>query len=82
MSDAGHDIHSAFPAEAAALQRLKVESPAFRAIAARYHALARIIHRIEAGIEPASDERTETLKKERLALLDRVAALVAAREAA
>jgi uncharacterized protein YdcH (DUF465 family) len=34
--------------------------------------LNREIHRIDSGIEPASDDRTEALKKERLSLLDGV----------
>lgn len=82
MSDHGHDLHSAFPADAAALQRLKIERPDFRAIVTRYHDVARIIHRIETGLEPAGDARLEELKKERLALLDRVADLIAERRAA
>ena len=82
MSDHGHDLHSAFPADAATLQRLKIERPDFRSIAARYHDVARIIHHIESGLEPAGDARLEELKKERVALLDRVAGLVAERKVA
>jgi uncharacterized protein YdcH (DUF465 family) len=36
----------------------------------------REIHRIDSGIEPASDDRTEALKKERLSILDQVAVMV------
>jgi uncharacterized protein len=82
MSDHGHDLHSAFPEDSEALQLLKIESPEFRAIASRYHEVARIIHRAEAGLEPVGDVQLEEWKKERLALLDRVAGLVAERRAA
>lgn len=78
MSEAGHDLHSAFPGKAAAFARLKAASPHFRSLVERYHDVAREIHRIESGIEPTSDERLETLKKERLRLLDTAAAAVAA----
>jgi hypothetical protein len=77
MSDNGHDLHDVFPGAEEALHRLKLESRAFRALADRYHALAKAIHRIEAGIDPASDERLDAMKKERLSILDAVAALVA-----
>jgi len=41
-------------------------------LAERYHVLNREIHRIDSGIEPASEDRTEELKKERLSLLDTI----------
>ncbi len=36
----------------------------------------REVHRIEAETEAASDERTEELKRKRLALLDEITAIV------
>ena len=82
MSDHGHDLHDAFPNEAAALHRLKLESEGFRQLAERHHRIAREIHRIEAGLEAAAEARLEALKKERLAILDDVARLVAGPRAA
>lgn len=38
----------------------------------------REIHRIESEVEAASDERLEALKKERLQLLDEIAAMLEA----
>lgn len=78
MSEAGHDLRSVFPAHAAAIAQLKVESQAFHALTDRYHDVARTLHRIEAGLEPASDLRCEELKKERLRLLDEVSQLLRA----
>ncbi|MFZ1738583.1 YdcH family protein [Sphingorhabdus sp.] len=42
----------------------------------KYHELNREIHRIEAGVEASSDARAEDLKKERLVLLDEIAAMI------
>ncbi|MDX3910959.1 MAG: DUF465 domain-containing protein [Sphingobium sp.] len=77
MSENGHDLHAEFPAHREILHRLKVEDAAFRDVSDRYHAVAQEIHRIENGIEPASDQRLEDLKKQRLATLDQVASLIA-----
>lgn len=71
-----HDLHSEFPQHGDILTALKQDSAAFRALAERYHTVNREIHRIETGIEPASDDRLETLKKQRLAMLDEVNAAI------
>lgn len=80
MSEVGHDLHAAFPQDAAILHSLKLEDAHYREVAARYHDMTREISRIESGIEASSDERLENLKKERLAMLDEVAGLIAARK--
>lgn len=82
MSHVPHELHDEFPADAATLQRLKQSDGRFQSVAEQYHALNREIHRIESGVEPASDERTETLKKQRLALLDEVATMIGRSKAA
>ena len=80
MSEVGHDLHSLFPADASHLHALKVESGPFRSLAERHHLLSREIARIEDGLDPASDERLEELKKQRLDLLDQVAAMISQRK--
>lgn len=77
MSEVGHDLHALFPGEASHLHALKVESGPFRGLAERHHRLSREIARIESGLDVASDERFEELKKQRLDLLDQVAAMIA-----
>lgn len=63
--------------------RLKQDNAHYARLADEYHTVNRVVHRIEAETEPASDERLEALKKQRLALLDAITAIVAeAREAA
>lgn len=82
MSSHGHDLSILFPEDGELLHRLKLDNAHFRRLADEHHALSKEIERIEAGIEPASDERAEELKKERLAALDGIAALVAGAKAA
>lgn len=78
MSDQEHSLVNEFPADKEILHRLKLEDQHFAKVSARHHELNKEIHRIESGIEAASDERLEELKKERLSLLDEVAEMVAA----
>jgi uncharacterized protein YdcH (DUF465 family) len=82
MSEQGHDLHSAFPADGAILQTLKVQDGHFRSLAEQYHELTQEILRVESGLEAASDVRLEALKKRRLGMLDEVASLIATRKAA
>lgn len=81
MSDQGHDLASLFPEDGALLHQLKIDNAHFRRLAEEHHALTKEIEQIETGIAPASDERTEELKKERLAALDGIAALLAGAKA-
>jgi Uncharacterized protein conserved in bacteria len=71
-----HELHDEFPHDAEALHRLKLENAHFARLAERHHEVNREIHRIESEIEAASDERIEALKKERLHLLDEIAAML------
>jgi uncharacterized protein YdcH (DUF465 family) len=76
MSHILHDLHSEFPEDSATLHQLKLENRHFQTLSERYHEVNKEVHRIESGIEAASDERAETLKKERLKLLDDVAIMI------
>ena len=71
-----HELADAFPRDAEALRRLKATDARFARLAARHHEVNREIHRIECETEAASDERLEALKKERLGLLDQIAAML------
>jgi uncharacterized protein YdcH (DUF465 family) len=77
MSHTPHELADAFPQDAAVLHQLKLEDAHFAKLADTYHELNREIHRIESEVEAASDERAETLKKQRLALADEIGAIVA-----
>jgi len=77
MSHVAHDIATEFPNDTAILHELKLADAHFRASSDRYHEINREIHRIETTVEPASNERLEDLKKQRLAILDDVAQAIA-----
>lgn len=76
MSESGHDIHAHFPEHRDALHALKLNSPHYRELSDRYHGLAQRIARIEEGLEPVSDDLLEELKKQRLDILDKIAAMI------
>ena len=76
MTHVSHELHDEFPADAEILHKLKVSDAHFAKLADHYHDLHREIHRIEAGIEAASDARAEELKKERLSILDQVSVMI------
>ena len=76
MTHVPHELHDEFPDDAEALHRLKLENAHFAKLAEAYHEINREIHRIEAEVEPASDQRTEELKKRRLSLKDEIAGIL------
>ena len=82
MSHTPNDLREEFPEAVDVLHQLKVHNAHFATLAERYHDLNREIHRIETDLEPASDARVEALKKQRLALLDDISAIVAKAKAA
>jgi uncharacterized protein YdcH (DUF465 family) len=71
-----HELHEEFPHDARLLHLLKLADAHFCNLAARYHALNRSIHRIEAEVECASDMYLTRLRKQRLMLLDEIAAII------
>jgi uncharacterized protein YdcH (DUF465 family) len=82
MSNTPHQLGDQFPHDHALLHELKLHNPHFVTLAERYQVLNGEIHRIEAGLETPSDDYTETLKKQRLALVDEIAAMLAKAKAA
>lgn len=82
MSHTPHELADAFPQDRDLIHRLKLEDAHFARLAEEYHAVNRTVHRIESEVEPASDERAEGMKKQRLALADELAAILAKARAA
>lgn len=78
MSHTPHELADEFPDATDKLHQLKVENAHFGKLSTLYHELNREIHRIEAGVEAASDLRVEDLKKQRLGLLDEIGGMLAA----
>jgi len=82
MSHVAHDLHAEFADDVEILHELKLSDGHFRAVSERYHDVNKEIHRIESEVEAASDERAEELKKQRLLILDEVAAMISKAKAA
>ena len=81
--DTPNELTTIFKRDRELMTHLKGNDAHFARLAEEYHEINRQVHRIEAETEPASDERFETLKKQRLSLLDQITAIVSkAREAA
>lgn len=78
MSHVPHELHEEFPDAGDALHRLKTSDAHFARLADEYHEINRHVHRIESEVEATSDEVLEDLKKKRLLLKDKIAALLAA----
>jgi uncharacterized protein len=78
MTHTPHDLHTEFPDDGAVLHALKMNNAHFQSRADSYHDINREIHRIEAGVDAASDARIEELKKTRLVLLDDISSKIAA----
>ena len=78
MSHIPQSLHEIYPADAALLRNLKADDARFQQLATRLAELDEAVHAIDQGTDPASDERAEATSRERLAILDEIAAIVAA----
>lgn len=76
MTHVPHELHEEFPQDHEVLHRLKVEDSHFARLADEYHQINREIHRIEAGVEPSSDKRSEDLRQKRRVLKDEIAGMI------
>ncbi len=76
MSHVPHELHAEFPDDAETLHQLKLSDAHFQKVSDEYHDVNREIHRIEAEVDHASDQRLEDLKKQRLSLLDEVSQMI------
>jgi uncharacterized protein len=69
-TDLHHPLIHELPQHRDTIHRLKMEDAHFRRLFDEYHVLDREVVRIEEEIEPASDARTEELKRRRCHLKD------------
>ncbi len=74
MSHIPQSLHDLYPNDTELLRRLKGQDAHFQHLAARLEALDDAMHAIDSGADPASDERAEETSRERLAVLDQLAA--------
>jgi uncharacterized protein YdcH (DUF465 family) len=78
MTHLPKSLHDIYQNDADLLRRLKTGDGHFQHLAARLDELDDAVHAIDSGTDPASDERAEDTSRERLAILDQIAALVSA----
>lgn len=77
MTHTPHELPEIFPSDVDLIHELKEQNAHFAKVAEQHHEVNRAIHRIESEIEPASDMHVENLKKQRLALQDEAAEMLA-----
>ena len=70
MINEAHDFVSEFPEYKEVIHKLKMSNAHFAKQFEEYNQINKDILRIETGVENASDEHTENLKKQRLNLKD------------
>jgi uncharacterized protein len=78
MSHVPHELHEEFPQDAEKIHTLKIGNAHFARLANSYHEINRAIHRVEAEVEPTSDDILEEMKKKRLYLKDEIASMLRA----
>jgi uncharacterized protein YdcH (DUF465 family) len=71
-----HSLVKELPEMREKIHQLKTSNNHFAKLFEKYDAVEHEVHRIESGAEAASDERLETLKKQRLNLKDELFAML------
>lgn len=73
MSNTPHTLGEEFPGQMDQIHALKVADPAFARLLESYDAVNDAIHRAETNVEPVGQDHETALRKERLAIKDRIA---------
>lgn len=85
MSETSEHLDAAlaeeFAGHGATIHRLKTADERFKSLMQRNHALWLEIQAIQTNLKPADDSVLESLRRQRLALLDEIGAKIAAAEA-
>ena len=76
-----HDLLHELPESKEAIHQLKTSNSHFAKLFDEYHDLDHEVHRIETGVENASDEYLEEQKKKRLHLKDQLYTMIREHEA-
>jgi uncharacterized protein YdcH (DUF465 family) len=77
MSHTPHELAEEFPQDAEKIHELKVSNPHFAKLMDAYHEVNRAVHRAESGVEPVDDLTETKMRKERMALKDEIAGMLA-----
>ncbi|NKX43485.1 YdcH family protein [Roseicyclus persicicus] len=77
MSHTPHELAEEFPQDAAKIHALKTSDAHFAKLMDAYHEVNRAVHRAESGVEPVDDFTDQKMRKERMALKDQIATILA-----
>jgi uncharacterized protein YdcH (DUF465 family) len=77
MSHPPHELADDFPQDVEKIHELKVSNPHFARLMEAYHDVNRAVHRAESGVEPVDDFTETKMRKERMALKDEIASMLA-----
>ena len=77
MAHTPHELAEDFPEHASKIHDLKMNDAHFARLADEYHTVNREVHRVESGVEAASQEREEELRRTRMRLKDEIAGILA-----
>ncbi|MBU6406688.1 MAG: hypothetical protein KGS44_06075 [Alphaproteobacteria bacterium] len=80
MTALSHDLAEEFPGKADLIRRVAGESAHFANLLEKNHHLWKEIQQIQKDIRPAEDAALEALEKQRLSVLDEIAAMLAKAE--
>jgi hypothetical protein len=78
MSHTPHELAEEFPQAVEKMHALKASDAHFAKLFDAYHEVNRAIHRAETNVEPHDDFTIATMRKQRMALKDQIAGLLAA----
>ncbi len=77
MSHTPHELAEDFPGKADAIHALKQSDAHFAKLADAYHDVNRAVHRAETGVEPVSEVAEQEMRRERMAIKDEIAGILA-----
>lgn len=73
MSNTPHTLGDEFPDQMERIHALKISDPAFAGLLQEYDEVNDKIHLAEINVAPVSQDHETTLRKQRLAIKDRIA---------
>lgn len=78
MSHTPHELADEFPQDAQRIHDLKSANAHFARLCEQYHEINRAIHRAETRVDVVVEEHESALRRQRLALKDQIASMLAA----
>lgn len=76
MSHTPHELAEEFPDKVTQMHALKESDAHFRRLFDEYHEVNRAVHRAETNVEPTDETHEATLRKQRMMLKDKIAAML------